>query len=79
MGAATMLGLLGYYVLERTREADETVRLATESAAAIIEAENERKLREAEQRFWDSADAGPADAGAEPPAKGGPKGKPKPR
>ncbi len=64
MGAATMLGLLGYYVVMRTKEADDSARAAMESAASIIEAENERKLREAERHFWQTAnDAGPADAG----------------
>ncbi len=69
-GVAMTLGVLGYYVFHRTRAADETARLAAESAAAIIEADNERKLKEAEQLFWASqADAGAKDAGsATPPA-----------
>jgi serine/threonine-protein kinase len=64
-GAATMLGLLGYYVMSRTKEADEKARLMMESAAAVVEAQNEQKLREAEQLFWAKADAGAGDAGAE--------------
>ncbi len=64
-GAATMLGLLGYYVMSRTKEADEKARLMMESAAAVVEAQNEQKLREAERHFWASADAGASDAGAE--------------
>ncbi|HVJ20855.1 MAG TPA: serine/threonine-protein kinase [Polyangiaceae bacterium] len=63
MGAATMLGVLGFYVFKRTKEADETARAAMEKAAAVIEAENERKLREAERHFWSNVpDAGAADA-----------------
>jgi serine/threonine protein kinase len=64
-GAATMLGLLGYYVMSRTKEADEKARLMMESAAAVVEAQNEQKLREAERHFWAATDAGVSDAGAE--------------
>jgi hypothetical protein len=35
-----------------------------ESAAAVVEAQNEQKLREAERLFWANADAGTGDAGA---------------
>ncbi len=68
VGASLMLGVLGLYVFKRTREADEAVRQATASAAAVVEADNQRKLREAEKQFW-AADAGSAahDAG-KPPA-----------
>src|SRR6187402_655881 len=69
VGASLMLGVLGLYVFKRTREADEAVRQATASAAAVVEADNQRKLREAEKRFWAPPDAGSAaqDAG-KPPA-----------
>jgi len=62
-----MLGVLGLYVFKRTREADEVMREAAASAAAVVEAENERKLHEADKQFW-AADAGSAahDAGAAP-------------
>ena len=68
VGASLMLGVLGLYVFKRTREADEQIRQATANAAAVVEAENERKLREADKSFW-PADAGSAahDAG-KPPA-----------
>jgi serine/threonine protein kinase len=68
VGASLMLGVLGLYVFKRTREADEAVRQATASAAAVVEADNLRKLREAEKEFW-TQDAGSAaqDAG-KPPA-----------
>jgi serine/threonine-protein kinase len=68
VGASLMLGVLGLYVFKRTREADEAVRQATASAAAVVEADNQRKLREAEKLFW-VQDAGSAahDAG-KPPA-----------
>ena len=64
-GMAMTLGVLGYYVFHRTRAADETARAASERAAAIIEADNERRLKEADYRFWESQnDAGPKDAGS---------------
>lgn len=68
VGASLMLGVLGLYVFKRTREADEQIRQATASAAAVVEAENARQLREADKNFW-PADAGSAahDAG-KPPA-----------
>jgi len=69
VGASMMLGVLGLYVFKRTREADEAVRQATASAAAVVEADNQRKLREAEKQFW-APDAGSAahDAGKPLPA-----------
>lgn len=63
-GAATMLGLLGYYVMSRTKEADEKARLMMQSAAAVVEAQNEQKLREAEAHFWAQASASARGAGA---------------
>jgi hypothetical protein len=60
------LGVLGIYVYHRTRAADETARAAAERAAAIIEADNERRLKEADERFWASLpDAGQKDAGSQ--------------
>jgi len=68
-GVALTLGVLGYYVVQKTRAADATARAAADRATAVIEAENERRLREADARFWAShADAGPASKkSAEPP------------
>ena len=79
VGAASMLALLGYYVYHRTRAADEAAAAAAASARAVIEAENERKLREAERYFWSNQDAAaPAEsASAEPDA--GRKKRPVPR
>jgi serine/threonine protein kinase len=70
VGASLMLGVLGLYVFKRTREADEQVREATANAAAVVEADNERKLREAEKQFW-AVDAGSAaqSAGKAPGAR----------
>jgi len=67
IGASLMLGVLGLYVFKRTREADEMMRQAAASAAAVVEAENARKLREADKQFL-AADAGSVaqDAGAAP-------------
>jgi serine/threonine-protein kinase len=73
-GVALTLGALGYYVLQRTRAADETARAAAAREAAIIEADNARKLREAERLFRTpdpAVDAGVApDGGAPENARG---------
>jgi len=73
VGASLMLGVLGLYVLKRTREADEVMRQAAASAAAVVEAENDRKLKEAEKQFWDAGssahDAGVTPAVRRPAAK----------
>jgi uncharacterized protein HemX len=61
-GVALTLGSLGYYVVQRTRAADEAARAAAERATEVIEAENERRLREADRQFW----AAQADAGVGP-------------
>ena len=46
VGASLMLGALGFYVMKRTREADELVRQSIANAAAAhVEAENARKLK----------------------------------
>jgi hypothetical protein len=47
-----MLAALGYYVLTRTRAADAEAAATAQSARAIIEAENDRRLRDAEASFW---------------------------
>ncbi|HEY8945115.1 MAG TPA: hypothetical protein VIM73_12675, partial [Polyangiaceae bacterium] len=50
----------GYYVFTRTKAADAEAAASVASARAIIEAENERRLREADSAFWARhADAGP--------------------
>jgi uncharacterized protein HemX len=73
-GMALTVGALGYYVLQRTRAADETARAAAAREAALIEADNARKLREAERIFRTPdppVDAGMAtDAGASDNARG---------
>jgi serine/threonine protein kinase len=50
-GVALTIGALGYFVLVRTRAAEETARAAAAREAAMIEADNARKLREAERLF----------------------------
>jgi serine/threonine-protein kinase len=75
VGASLMLGALGFYVMKRTREADELIRQSIESATASIEAENSRKLKEAERAFWASqkaAAAPPPSTSAAQPAPGRP-------
>jgi eukaryotic-like serine/threonine-protein kinase len=74
-GVALTLGALGYFVVQRTRAADEAARAAAERATALIEAENERRLREADQRFW----ANQPDAGAAASASVTPATSPSPR
>jgi serine/threonine protein kinase len=72
VGVSLTLGALGYYVFRRTQEADAMLRATEASARAVVEAENERRLKEAERHFWagvtdggsPTADAG--DSGAEP-------------
>jgi eukaryotic-like serine/threonine-protein kinase len=60
VGASLMLGALGFYVVKRTREADELVRQSIAAAAATVEAENARKLKEAEEAFRASQKASAA-------------------
>lgn len=72
VGASGMLALLGYYVMQRTRAASAEAAAVAASARALIDQENERKLRASEAAFWARhADAGdaPKDAGATPPRK----------
>jgi eukaryotic-like serine/threonine-protein kinase len=57
IGASVMLGGAGWIMLQRTREADEQVQKTAREAAAIREADNERKLREAEALTWGDAAA----------------------
>jgi serine/threonine protein kinase len=66
-GVALTLGALGYFVVHKTRAADEAARAAAERATQLIEAENERRLREAGERFWATRpDAGPVASGSVP-------------
>jgi len=57
VGASLMLGALGFYVMKRTREADELMRQTIANASASVEAENARKLKAAEEAFWASQKA----------------------
>jgi hypothetical protein len=70
VGASLMLGVLGVYVMKRTREADELVRqsIANAAAAASVEAENARKLKEAEAFLAAQQAAASASASASAPA-----------
>ncbi|MGC4089597.1 MAG: serine/threonine-protein kinase [Polyangiaceae bacterium] len=67
LGASGMLALLGYYVVQRTKAAGAEAAAVAASARAVIDAANERKLRESEAAFWarqgDAGDVG-KDAGA---------------
>ena len=74
VGASLMLGVLGFYVMKRTKEADELVRQSIANVAASVEADNARKLKEAEAAFWAAQQAASASASAKaaaPPSKAG--------
>jgi eukaryotic-like serine/threonine-protein kinase len=67
LGASLAVGALGLFVWKRTEEANQAILRAAQGAAASVEAENERRLREAERALYagPQADAGTAvDAGA---------------
>jgi serine/threonine-protein kinase len=74
-GASVMLAVLGYYVMTRTRAADQAAAAVAASARAVIEAENERKLREAERRWQSTQDAGPVPGPKPDPRRTAPSGK----
>ena len=79
VGASLMLGALGFYVMNRTREADELVRQSIANAAASVEAENAKKLKEAERAFRASQQAAAAaSASAAQPAPVRPARRPRP-
>ena len=77
VGASLMLGFLGFYVMKRTREADELVRQSIARVAASVEAENARKLKAAEDAFWASQKASAAPNGSAAPTPSRPARKPK--
>ncbi|HVY26723.1 MAG TPA: serine/threonine-protein kinase [Polyangiaceae bacterium] len=52
VGVSLTLGLLGFYVLKRTREADAILQENAARAAASVEAENAAKLKAADAAFW---------------------------
>lgn len=66
-GAAATIGALGYFALQQKLEAQEAINRTAASAAAIIEADNRRKLAEADRHFWaQQGDGGAAtDAGTD--------------
>jgi eukaryotic-like serine/threonine-protein kinase len=65
VGAALTLGVLGYYVYQHTREANEAIARASASAAAAIQAENDKKLNAADRAFWASVNEAGVDGGVE--------------
>ncbi len=69
VGASLMLGALGFYVMKRTREAHELVRQSIADAAASVEAESARRLKEAE-RALAASQKPKASASAVQPVKG---------
>ena len=78
-GVALTIGALGYFVYLRTQAANQAILRTSASAAAVIDAENDRKMKEAERAFWARVnDAGAdgatgRDAGAGQPRRPGQK------
>jgi serine/threonine protein kinase len=68
VGASLMLGALGFYVMKRTREADELVRQAIERDRASVEADNARKLKQADEAFWAAQKSAAAASASAAPA-----------
>lgn len=66
-GMAIVIGAGAFYVVSLKREASEKIEETAASAAAAVEAENERKLREAEKYVFGDPDAG-SDGGVSTPA-----------
>jgi serine/threonine protein kinase len=62
VGIAVTIGVLGYYVVRQTERANLAIEASVASARAAMEAQNEAKLREAEERFRQEQ-AAEADAG----------------
>jgi eukaryotic-like serine/threonine-protein kinase len=60
VGASLMLGALGFYVMKRTREADELVRSSLARATASAEAESARRVKAAEEALLASQKAAAA-------------------
>jgi len=67
-GVALTIGALGYFVYLRTQAANQAISRTSASAAAVIDAENDRKLKAAEQAFWANVNDAGADAAARPDA-----------
>jgi nucleoid-associated protein YgaU len=68
IGTAATLGALGYYVVERTREASEESARVAASAAAVVQAVDKQKLDELEKYSFGSPPAS-AQLDAAPPAR----------
>jgi eukaryotic-like serine/threonine-protein kinase len=60
VGASLMLGVLGFYVMKRTQEADELVRRSLANAAAEVDAQNAKRLKAAEDALLASQKAAAA-------------------
>ncbi len=59
---AVALGGIGFYATKLAERANQAVEQTAASAAAVVETENDKKLRQAEQSFWNSVNDGGADA-----------------
>jgi serine/threonine-protein kinase len=79
VGVSLTLGLLGFYVLKRTREADAILQQNAARAAAAVEAENAAKLKAADAAFWAAQKASAAASASAAPATTRPARKAAPR
>jgi serine/threonine-protein kinase len=68
VGVSLTLGLLGFYVLKRTREADAILQENAARTAASVEAENAAKLKAADAAFWAAQKAAAAPSASATPA-----------
>jgi serine/threonine-protein kinase len=71
-GASLTVGVLGAFVWRRTGEANQAIENAAASAAASVEAENNRRTEAAQRAYWaaQEKDAAPAIDSASPAASG---------
>ena len=63
--AAVAIGGIGFYAMQVADRANQAVQQTAASAAAVVETENDKKLREAEQAFWNDVNDGGAEGGAD--------------
>jgi serine/threonine-protein kinase len=67
--AALAIGGIGFYAMKVAERANDAVKQTAASAAAVVETENDKKMREAEQSFWKEVNDGGADAAPAPKKK----------
>jgi len=68
-GMALTIGALGWYVMARTREANEAIERSAKAASSAVEAQDEALLHEADESLWKSQGDAGVRADAAPAAK----------